>query len=398
MIATAPVLTDQGKSLLMRAIGGETITFTRFKIGSGSLAEGQTVDELMDLITPVLAISISDMDDTQEGLLALTGEFDNSDVVTDFTWRELGIFAHGEDENEILYAYSNDGENAGIMRQLNTDVITLQEVTMIIAIGEAENVTAVYSPHQQYALAADLEEHVNSRINPHRVTKAQIGLGNVPNLAPNDMTVNFEEAVNRDNIATGETLSALFGKIKKVFTDAIAHITSRSNPHEVTLEQVGGAAASHTHSALDILAGENDAALPVTAGGTGVKTMQALRNAIGTNATIGIYTGDGTVKRGMNLGFVPSAVLLCDEWGQYWDDTAGVRGGLAVGAYGIRTKSSTSANDATIWNNEKTALLPGEDTENDFAGFWINYYAGTDAEDSISTNETGVTYHYIAYR
>ena len=143
MIATAPSLTDQGKSLLMRAIGGEQITFTRFKVGSGSLASGQTIDSLTDLITPVLAFAITDMDDTQEGLLALTGEFDNSDVEADFTWRELGIFARGEDNTEVLYAYSNDGADAGIVRQLNTDVITQQEVTMIIAIGEAENVTAV---------------------------------------------------------------------------------------------------------------------------------------------------------------------------------------------------------------------------------------------------------------
>lgn len=398
MIATAPSLTDRGKSLLMRAIGGEQITFTRFKVGSGTLPSGETGDGLNDLITPVLAFAITDMDDTQEGLIALTGEFDNENVTQDFAWREMGIFAHGEDNEEILYAYANDGADASIVRQLNTDVITIQTVTMIIAVGEAENVTAVYSPHQQYALAADLDEHLENRNNPHHVTKAQVGLGNVPNLAPNNMTVTFEEAVNRDNIATGEKLSTLFGKIRKVFTDTIAHITSRNNPHEVTLAQVGGAPASHTHSALDILTGEDNPALPVTAGGTGVKTMQDLRNAIGTNATIGIYTGDGTTKRGMNIGFVPSAVILCDEWGQMWDDTAGVRGGVAVGAYGIRTKSSTSANDATIWNNEKTALLAGADAENDFAGFWINYYAGTDAEDSISTNETGVTYHYIAYR
>ena len=102
MIATAPALTDQGKSLLMRAIGGETITFTRFKIGSGSLTTGQNADDLTDLITPVLAFSITDMDDTQEGLLALTGEFDNSDISADFTWRELGIFAN----TPQLYEYS----------------------------------------------------------------------------------------------------------------------------------------------------------------------------------------------------------------------------------------------------------------------------------------------------
>ena len=398
MIATAPSLTDQGKSLLMRAIGGEQITFTRFKVGSGSLASGQTIDSLTDLITPVLAFSITDMDDTQEGLLALTGEFDNSDISADFTWRELGIFAKGEDNTEILYAYSNDGSDAGIVRQLNTDVITLQEVTMIIAIGEAENVTAVYSPHQQYALASDLTSHTGNTSNPHNVTKQQVGLGNVPNKAPSDMTITFEQATNRDNIATGEKLSVIMGKIKKVFADVIAHITSSQNPHSVTLAQVGGAAASHSHSALDINNGENDAALPVTAGGTGVKTLNALRNLIGINASIGIYTGDGTQKRGMNLGFKPSAILLTDEYGRVWDDTDGILGGMAVGLYGIRSMDSSNANDATVWSNQYTALLPDEDAENSFAGFYVNYYAGSTAAENISTNKTGVVYHYIAWR
>ncbi len=398
MIMTAPALTEQGKSLLMRAIGGETLTFTRFKVGSGMLSPGQTIDNLTDLIDPVLAFSISDLDDTQEGLIALTGEFDNGDIEEDFVWSELGIFAKGEDNVEVLYAYSNDGADSDTMKKLDADVITLQEVTMIIAVGEAENVTAVYSPHQQYALASELTAHKNATNNPHSVTKAQVGLGNVPNLAPNDMTITFEEAVNRDNIATSETLSTLFGKIKKVITDVIAHLTNTNNPHTVTLAQVGGAAASHSHSALDINSGENDAALPVTAGGTGVKTLNALRTLIGINASVGIYTGDGTQKRAINLGFKPSAILLTDEYGNTWDDTDGILGGMAVGLYGIRSKDSSSSTDATVWDNQYTALLADEDLENQFAGFYVNFYEGSSADENISTNKTGVVYHYIAYR
>lgn len=398
MIMTAPSLTEQGKSLLMRAIGGETLTFTRFKVGSGMLSPGQTIDALTDLIDPVLAFSISDLDDTQEGLIALTGEFDNGDIDEDFVWSELGIFAKGEDNTEVLYAYSNDGADSDTMKKLDADVITLQEVTMIIAVGEAENVTAVYSPHQQYALASDLTAHTGNTSNPHSVTKAQVGLGNVPNLAPNDMTVTFEEAQNRDNIMTNETLSTLFGKIKKVFTDAIAHLTNTNNPHSVTLAQVGGAAASHSHSALDINANENDPALPVTAGGTGVKTLNALRTLIGINASVGVYTGDGTVKRAINLGFKPSAILLTDEYGNTWDDTDGILGGMAVGLYGIRSKDSQSSTDATVWDNQYTALLADEDLENQFAGFYVNFYEGSSADENISTNKSGVVYHYIAYR
>ena len=126
--------------------------------------------------------------------------------------------------------------------------------------------------------------------------------------------------------------------------------------------------------------------------------MNALRNAIGINATVGIYTGDGTQKRAMNLGFKPSAILLTDEYGRVWDDTDGILGGMAVGLYGIRSMDSSSDTDATVWSNQYTALLADEDSENQFAGFYVNYYAGQSAAENISTNKTGVVYHYIAYR
>lgn len=397
MIITAPSLTDQGKNLLIRGIGGEQITFTRFKAGSGRL-NGENPDMLTDLIEPVLAFSIIDMDDTQERILALTGRFDSSDVETAFAWRELGIFARGEDDVEILYAYANDGENASIVQKISTDVMTTQTVTMIIAIGEAQNVTAVYSPAKMYALKEDLDNHTDNRNNPHGVTKSQIGLGNVPNLSPSNMTVSFAEAQTRENIASGEKLSMMFSKIKKVITDVIGHLTETNNPHQVTRQQVGAAAETHTHKPADIVVEENDDALPLTAGGTGVKTLQALKDLIGTNAVMGIYEGNGAQKRGINLGFLPGAVLVYDEYGRTYDSADGVTGGMAVGVYGVRSRDSTSATHATVWDDQYTALLRGEDAGSSFAGFYVNYYVGTGAGSNISTNKNGVVYHYIAFR
>lgn len=148
MIASAPQLTNVGKSLLMRAIAGEQITFTRFKAGSGSLSAGQTIEELTDLIETVLAFSVNsvDTDDAGEGSIAITGEFTSEDVTEDFVWRELGLYAKGEDNVEILYAYANDGEHAGIVRAISTDVLTTQTVTTIVAVDEAENITVEYTP------------------------------------------------------------------------------------------------------------------------------------------------------------------------------------------------------------------------------------------------------------
>lgn len=50
-------------------------------------------------------------------------------------------------------------------------------------------------------------------------TKDDVGLGNVPNISTDDQTPTFSQAENRENIESEETLSTLFGKIKKWLSD-----------------------------------------------------------------------------------------------------------------------------------------------------------------------------------
>lgn len=50
------------------------------------------------------------------------------------------------------------------------------------------------------------------------ITKDNIGLGSVPNVTTNNQTPTFSEAASRTNIASGETLSIILGKIKKWYT------------------------------------------------------------------------------------------------------------------------------------------------------------------------------------
>ena len=84
-----------------------------------------------------------------------------------------------------------------------------------------------------------LDSHANNTLNPHKVTKKQVGLENVPNVKTNDQTPTFTEAAERANIESGEKITTIFGKIKKALTDIFAHISDTSNPHKVTKTQVG---------------------------------------------------------------------------------------------------------------------------------------------------------------
>ena len=63
------------------------------------------------------------------------------------------------------------------------------------------------------------EEHMKNVENPHKVTKSQVGLENVPNVATDDQTPTFTQASARENIISGEKISTIFGKLMKWFVD-----------------------------------------------------------------------------------------------------------------------------------------------------------------------------------
>lgn len=75
-----------------------------------------------------------------------------------------------------------------------------------------------------------LDAHIGNKSNPHNVTKAQVGLGNVQNLAPADMPVSTAQAAAIANAKAAGT---------KAQTDLNTHANRRDNPHNVTRAQLG---------------------------------------------------------------------------------------------------------------------------------------------------------------
>lgn len=75
-----------------------------------------------------------------------------------------------------------------------------------------------------------LDAHIGNKSNPHNVTKAQIGLGNVQNLAPADMPVSTAQAA---------AIAAAKAAGTKAQTDLNTHVNRRDNPHNVTRAQLG---------------------------------------------------------------------------------------------------------------------------------------------------------------
>ena len=75
-----------------------------------------------------------------------------------------------------------------------------------------------------------LDAHIGNKSNPHSVIKAQIGLGNVQNLAPADMPVSTAQAASIAGAKAAGT---------KAQTDLNTHVNRKDNPHKVTRVQLG---------------------------------------------------------------------------------------------------------------------------------------------------------------
>lgn len=305
-----PQLTKKGKNLLLRAISGEKIIFTRFKIGNGEISDADTPTEFSDIINPLVSFGITEIENNGNGFVSVEGHFDNTIIKSDFRWRELGLYAKGEapNDNEILYAYINKGDNAGVLKANNSTAISEQSVKFIIAVGDAEKVTAVISDSVLYISKTEFEEHLNAE-NPHGVTKEQVGLGNVPNVSTNDQTPTYKNVEVVSEPISGEKMSTAFQKIRAAISALIKHLSNTTNPHTVTTGQIGAAESEHTHAISDVtgLSMELDGIKnpPITeitdfsefgTVGENFGTVQSCRIRIIGNRVIGLV-----VLKGMNI-------------------------------------------------------------------------------------------------
>lgn len=88
-------------------------------------------------------------------------------------------------------------------------------------------------------LRENFDAHAASKANPHAVTKTQVGLGNVPNVATNDQTPTYSESAALTQLSSGEKLSAALGKLARAVRSLMEHLANTANPHGVTKSQVG---------------------------------------------------------------------------------------------------------------------------------------------------------------
>lgn len=314
----SPSITNEGINLLIKALNGENIAFTKIVLGDGVPSDK---NEISDIANKRLEIGISEME-THEGYIILTGYCNSSKLEESFYGKELGVYAKGKDENEVLYAYRYSEAEVDFFPSKDSGRTLEVVLSVVVQIGKAENVTAILIESDAYASKTDFKNHCDER-----------------------------------------------------------------NPHKTTADDVGAAPKAHGHNAKDITG-----ILPVTKGGTGVASYEQMAQKINEKLNVkapqlGIYTGNGAQGRVIDLGFKPSAVILCDNYGNMHDDINGYVGGVAIGKYGCCSQRG-SVQSAESWSSGYTTLMIVDN------GFRVNYYP----ENKVYSNANGRTYRYIAFR
>ena len=162
---------------------------------------------------------------------------------TDKVWVQIskstkadGVY--GEATTQTLEILAANANRAGVLtREMFNKLNSGLNGDITNALNEAKaNTDAAKTALEKLIQDSDkvikesLDAHIGNKSNPHNVTKAQIGLGNVQNLAPADMPVSTAQAAAIADAKAAGT---------KAQTDLSTHANRRDNPHNVTRAQLG---------------------------------------------------------------------------------------------------------------------------------------------------------------
>lgn len=161
------------------------------------------------------------------------------------------------DISNIMSLLTSDDLSLDTLQEI-VDFITLNKATLdnlaisnIAGLQTALDLKAAASHNHVNTYEpknANIQSHISSVANPHGVTKAQVGLENVPNL---DTTAAINNAHTHSNKSVLDSIQeALTTVLKNGYDSAVTwvstngtnilnHVSSSSNPHGVTKSQVG---------------------------------------------------------------------------------------------------------------------------------------------------------------
>ena len=252
------VITNAGQELMTSLITkGTTASFTKIATSEHAYKK-EELGNLLALEDIKQEVTISKLEQKDASTIEITAAITNEELTQGYYIKALGLYIKDNEGNEILYAVAIDDtpdhlsafDNktiSSIKYRLNVRVSNSEQVTLEIdpkvyataeqveelsnSVSEISNSVSEISKSLQQVteITTDLKSHAfKSTVNNLTTTTTGYALDATQGKALNTRvtaleTPTFTQATSRTNIASGNTMPIILGKIMKYFADLKSH-------------------------------------------------------------------------------------------------------------------------------------------------------------------------------
>lgn len=223
-----PIVTNKAANEVSQAVSNrETITFTRVALGSGRHRTGaETKNDIVQLVhtLPVTQSTATDTADT----IRILAQLDNSNITSELTVNEIGVFAKRGNNPEFLFMYTW-AEQGDIIPPRSQSAV-YRDYDFNTTISRNQQITIQYNPNASvYAKVSDLSNHIHD-------TNVHLQRGERDKWNGKAERTHRHQVADIDGLA--EKIDAVTVK-KANQSDFTSHTNNRNNPHNVTKTQIG---------------------------------------------------------------------------------------------------------------------------------------------------------------
>ena len=209
------VVTKNGLAMIAESVATrKNLIFTRVVVGDGD-ATGRNFNDMTSVISPKMELPVTSGVNEGNGQYLITATLSNNTLNVGFFPREVGLYAKVDGKAEMLYSYTNGGNNVGYVPDKTTPIDS--EIYKIrTVIGNAKNITINMSD-STFVTKGELDRYVaiTSGAYVKDANKTNTGLslikGDNTSKAIDFITSNYNESDTNKVLNLG-TLKGLLGQ------------------------------------------------------------------------------------------------------------------------------------------------------------------------------------------
>lgn len=153
------VVTKNGLAMIAESVATrKNLIFTRVVVGDGD-ATGRNFNDMTSVISPKMELPVTSGVNEGNGQYLITATLSNNTLNVGFFPREVGLYAKVDGKIEMLYSYTNGGNNVGYVPDKTTPIDS--EIYKIrTVIGNAKNITVNMSD-STFVTKGELDRYVS---------------------------------------------------------------------------------------------------------------------------------------------------------------------------------------------------------------------------------------------